>query len=119
MAWSKEKRIVTMLCIDTVFLLVELGGGIYAHSLALQADAFHMVGRCLSGAILMLALTWTAQRHYLTGDRILGGQGGGQGHDGQVHLRREWLGSTSGLNAANSSSGCGPRCWAPFLTRCF
>jgi len=44
MGWSKEQRIVMMLCIDTVFLIVELGGGIYAHSLALQADAFHMVG---------------------------------------------------------------------------
>jgi zinc transporter 1 len=43
MAWSKEKRIVTMLILDTIFFLVELGGGIYARSLALQADAFHMV----------------------------------------------------------------------------
>lgn len=34
---------MSMLVLDTVFFVVELGGGIYAHSLALQADAFHMV----------------------------------------------------------------------------
>lgn len=32
-----------MLAIDAVFLVLELGVGIYVGSLALMADAFHMV----------------------------------------------------------------------------
>lgn len=44
MEWSKRKRIIVMLALDVAFFLVELIAGIAAHSLALQADAFHMVG---------------------------------------------------------------------------
>jgi zinc transporter 1 len=43
MAWSKSTRIKVMITIDTVFFLVELICGFLAHSLALTADAFHMV----------------------------------------------------------------------------
>jgi zinc transporter 1 len=56
MGWSKEKRILTMLCIDSVFFLIELGGGIYARSLALQADAFHMLNDIISLGIGLWAV---------------------------------------------------------------
>lgn len=44
MAWSKSTRIKVMLVIDVMFFLLELGVGFAVHSLALMADAFHMVG---------------------------------------------------------------------------
>ena len=43
MGWSKETRIWVMIAIDTVFLLTELVVGYWVGSLALIADAFHMV----------------------------------------------------------------------------
>jgi zinc transporter 1 len=35
-----------MLCIDIAFFLLELTAGFAVHSLALMADAFHMVSYC-------------------------------------------------------------------------
>lgn len=43
MAWSKETRISVMIGIDTAFFVLELGVGLWVGSLALMADAFHMV----------------------------------------------------------------------------
>lgn len=43
MGWSKSTRIKVMLVIDILFFLLELGVGFAVHSLALMADAFHMV----------------------------------------------------------------------------
>lgn len=43
MSWSKSTRIKVMITIDTAFFLLELVCGFLAHSLALTADAFHMV----------------------------------------------------------------------------
>jgi zinc transporter 1 len=45
MAWSKSTRITVMLAIDTAFFFLEVGVGMIVGSLALMADAFHMV-RC-------------------------------------------------------------------------
>jgi len=44
MAWSKSTKITVMLVIDVAFFLLELGVGLIVGSLALMADAFHMVG---------------------------------------------------------------------------
>jgi zinc transporter 1 len=44
MGWSKSTRIKVMLVIDLMFFLLELGVGFAVGSLALMADAFHMVG---------------------------------------------------------------------------
>lgn len=41
---SKSTRIIIMLVIDTCFFALELGVGLTVGSLALMADAFHMVG---------------------------------------------------------------------------
>ena len=49
MAWSKSTRISVMLAIDIAFFLLELTVGFMVHSLALMADAFHMV--CLPDCI--------------------------------------------------------------------
>ncbi|PHH88297.1 hypothetical protein CDD83_7717 [Cordyceps sp. RAO-2017] len=47
-AWSKSTRIKVMLVIDTAFFLLELIAGFLAHSLALTADAFHMLNDIIS-----------------------------------------------------------------------
>lgn len=48
MAWSKSTRISIMLAIDIVFFLVELITGFVVQSLALTADAFHMLNDIIS-----------------------------------------------------------------------
>lgn len=48
MAWSKSTRISIMLGIDVAFFLVELISGFLVHSLALMADAFHMLNDIIS-----------------------------------------------------------------------
>ncbi|KAI0839127.1 cation efflux protein [Hypoxylon sp. FL0890] len=61
MAWSKTTRISIMLAIDVVFFLVELISGFLVHSLALMADAFHMLNDIISLIIGLWAVT-VAQR---------------------------------------------------------
>ncbi|KAK3082153.1 hypothetical protein LTS18_001993 [Coniosporium uncinatum] len=48
MAWSKSNRISVMLAIDAAFFLLELGVGMVVGSLALMADAFHMLNDIIS-----------------------------------------------------------------------
>ncbi|OIW24028.1 cation efflux protein [Coniochaeta ligniaria NRRL 30616] len=48
MAWSKSTRISVMLAIDIAFFLLELITGFMVHSLALMADAFHMLNDIIS-----------------------------------------------------------------------
>ncbi|KAI1657636.1 cation efflux protein [Daldinia decipiens] len=57
MAWSKTTRISIMLAIDVVFFLVELISGFMVHSLALMADAFHMLNDIISLIIGLWAVT--------------------------------------------------------------
>ncbi|OTA68524.1 cation efflux protein, partial [Hypoxylon sp. EC38] len=61
MAWSKTTRISIMLAIDVAFFLVELITGFLVHSLALMADAFHMLNDIISLIIGLWAVT-VAQR---------------------------------------------------------
>ncbi|KAI1334319.1 cation efflux protein [Xylariaceae sp. FL0016] len=57
MKLSKSTRISIMLAIDVVFFLVELVSGFMVHSLALMADAFHMLNDIISLAIGLWAVT--------------------------------------------------------------
>ncbi|KAI1174298.1 cation efflux protein [Nemania sp. FL0916] len=57
MAWSKTTRISIMLAIDIAFFLVELISGFMVHSLALMADAFHMLNDIISLIIGLWAVT--------------------------------------------------------------
>ncbi|KAI1114959.1 cation efflux protein [Nemania sp. NC0429] len=57
MAWSKTTRIGIMLTISTAFFLVELISGFMVHSLALMADAFHMLNDIISLIIGLWAVT--------------------------------------------------------------
>ncbi|KAI2616077.1 cation efflux protein [Hypoxylon sp. NC1633] len=57
MAWSKTTRISIMLAIDVAFFLVELISGFMVHSLALMADAFHMLNDIISLIIGLWAVT--------------------------------------------------------------
>ncbi|CAI6080789.1 hypothetical protein V2G26_011824 [Clonostachys chloroleuca] len=54
--WSKSTRIKVMIVIDTAFFLLELVTGFLAHSLALTADAFHMLNDIISLAIGLWAV---------------------------------------------------------------
>jgi solute carrier family 30 (zinc transporter), member 1 len=56
MGLSKSARISIMLAIDTVFFLVELVAGLVVHSLALTADAFHMLNDIISLAVGLWAV---------------------------------------------------------------
>ncbi|CAK7220741.1 Zinc resistance conferring protein [Sporothrix curviconia] len=55
-SWSKKTRISIMMVLDTVFLAVELGVGYYVQSLALIADAFHMLNDIISLAVGLWAV---------------------------------------------------------------
>ncbi|KAK8074690.1 hypothetical protein PG997_009353 [Apiospora hydei] len=57
MAWSKSTRIGIMLAIDLVFFLIELISGLIVGSLALQADAFHMLNDIISLLVGLWAVT--------------------------------------------------------------
>lgn len=57
MAWSKTTRIKVMMAIDIVFFALEIGVGVAVHSLALIADAFHMVRLLGSCRLLARILT--------------------------------------------------------------
>ncbi|KAI1419947.1 cation efflux protein [Xylaria sp. FL1777] len=57
MAWSKTTRISIMLAIDVAFFLIELISGFMVHSLALMADAFHMLNDIISLIIGLWAVT--------------------------------------------------------------
>lgn len=92
MAWSKSTRIKVMITIDTAFFLLELIAGFLAHSLALTADAFHMVSRnppagdCdTSPSATKMELLMTillVKRHHLPGNWVMGRCGGAKGYDG-------------------------------------
>ncbi|KAK0384169.1 hypothetical protein NLU13_8257 [Sarocladium strictum] len=54
--WSKSLRIKIMIVIDTLFFLLELVSGFLVHSLALTADAFHMLNDIISLVIGLWAV---------------------------------------------------------------
>lgn len=56
MGLSKSTRISIMLAIDTVFFLVEMISGLMVGSLALTADAFHMLNDIISLAVGLWAV---------------------------------------------------------------
>ncbi|KAH7155371.1 cation efflux protein [Dactylonectria estremocensis] len=57
MAWSKSTRIKVMIALDTAFFVLELTTGFLAHSLALMADAFHMLNDIISLIIGLWAVS--------------------------------------------------------------
>jgi len=48
MAISKKTRILILIAVDTIFFMLEIIIGYTAHSLALVADAFHMLNDIIS-----------------------------------------------------------------------
>ncbi len=75
MAWSKSTRIKVMLVIDVMFFLLELGVGFAVHSLALMADAFHMVGALSSERNPTYMLTFLRASSLTISSRCLSGCG--------------------------------------------
>ncbi|KAI9651794.1 MAG: hypothetical protein M1831_007576 [Alyxoria varia] len=62
MGLSKEKRIVLFIAIDLAFFLLEIVVGYFAHSLALVADAFHMLNDVLSLCVGLWAVRVATNR---------------------------------------------------------
>lgn len=62
MALSKAKRIAILLAIDGIFFFIELIAGYAFHSLALVADAFHMLNDVLSLCVGLWAVRVANQR---------------------------------------------------------
>ncbi|KAK4162126.1 cation efflux protein [Cladorrhinum sp. PSN259] len=67
MGWSKSTRIKVMLVIDVMFFLLELSVGFAVHSLALMADAFHMLNDVIS---LLVGLWAVSVAQKATTDRF-------------------------------------------------
>jgi hypothetical protein len=91
MGWSKSTRIKVMLVIDLMFFLLELGVGFAVHSLALMADAFHMVSHLDARGDSRANSASAAQRHHLVACRLVGGLGREKGDYRQVFLWREYF----------------------------
>ncbi|KAI1000277.1 hypothetical protein K3495_g7925 [Podosphaera aphanis] len=73
MALSKTTRIFLMLAVDTAFLVLELGVGVVVGSLALMADAFHMLNDIISLSVGLWAVVVakkTSSDKYSFGARV-------------------------------------------------
>lgn len=62
MGLSKSTRISILLAIDSAFFLLELTVGYAVHSLALVADAFHMLNDVLSLCVGLWAVKVAQQK---------------------------------------------------------
>lgn len=84
-----------MLGIDVVFFLVELIAGLVFSSLALTADAFHMVCLARNAPSWRLQraqlLTGVAERHHFSVCWTVGCCCRKQGHHRQVLVRRQFV----------------------------
>ena len=58
---SRQSRILILLAIDTAFFILELTVGILVHSLALYADAMHMLNDILSLFVALYAIKLASQ----------------------------------------------------------
>ena len=54
--WSKEKKLTVAIALSFVFCLVEVAGGLYAHSLAVLSDAAHLLTDIMGFAISLAAV---------------------------------------------------------------
>jgi hypothetical protein len=91
MAWSKTTRITVMLAIDAAFFILELGVGVAVGSLALMADAFHMV-RKTSSSLADTAFDADfdlAERYHISRRRTMGCESVSESLNRQV-LFRSW-----------------------------
>mgnify|MGYP003365016318 FL=1 len=60
---GKEIRIVSLLCLDTVFFFLEIIIGYMSHSLALIADSFHMLNDIISLFVALWAVKVAKERN--------------------------------------------------------
>lgn len=61
MAWSRSARITFLLVLDTIFFFLELTVGYAVGSLALVADAFHMLNDVMSLIVALYAIRLSAK----------------------------------------------------------
>ncbi|KAF9785529.1 cation efflux protein [Thelephora terrestris] len=61
MAWSRSSKIIFLLFLDVIFFFVELIAGYAVGSLALVADAFHMLNDVMSLVVALYAIRLSAK----------------------------------------------------------
>ncbi|PRW39381.1 Cation efflux system related [Chlorella sorokiniana] len=57
-----QRKLIAALCLAFLFMLVEVAGGIYAHSLAIITDAAHLLSDVSGFAVAVLAAIWAKRR---------------------------------------------------------
>ncbi|KAL4857503.1 Zinc/cadmium resistance protein [Chlorella vulgaris] len=65
-----QRKLIAALCLAFVFMIVEVVGGIYAHSLAIITDAAHLLSDVSGFAVAVLAAFWAkrkSQEHFSYG----------------------------------------------------
>lgn len=113
MAWSKSTRITIMLGIDTAFFVLELGVGLIVGSLALMADAFHMVSKIEGVGHKDQTNCCIAERYYLFGRWSMGCEGCIEIIDRQIYVWGQSK-TVSGWDLMlNDCSGYGQKSSAP------
>jgi hypothetical protein len=81
-----------MLGIDFAFFVLELGVGLVVGSLALMADAFHMVGvGKLLGHLRLVLIIGIVERHNIASCRTMGCQSSGESLYRQILLWRQYF----------------------------
>lgn len=70
MHWDKETRLTIAICLSTLFMFVEIAGGLWANSLAILSDAAHLLTDIMSFVIALVAVKitkWPASRNFSFG----------------------------------------------------
>jgi zinc transporter 2 len=57
-----QNKLIAALCLAFVFMIIEVVGGIYAHSLAIITDAAHLLSDVSGFAVAVLAAVWAKRR---------------------------------------------------------
>lgn len=57
-----QRKLIAALCLAFVFMIIEVVGGIYAHSLAIITDAAHLLSDVSGFAVAVLAAVWAKRR---------------------------------------------------------
>ena len=86
-----------MLLIDAVFFIVELGVGLWVGSLALMADAFHMVSSWGKGQKCIDTNIYIVERYHLSRSRTLGCESCAKKYHGQIFF---WSKSSHNIHQA-------------------
>lgn len=105
-----QQKLIAALCLAFVFMIVEVVGGLMAHSLAIITDAAHLLSDVSGFAVAVLAAVWAkrkSQEHFSYGYhrvevRRNGGSDATRGRRGRMRARRP---ATLSVARAGASAG--------------